>query len=77
MSIFVASGMDGQIKTTKLPSGDMSVSCSTSGALEQIMFNICHWDRRRNPNYGGWIIPSQHASRAYTKLLNRCTKIAD
>lgn len=77
MSIFVVSGMDGQIKTTKLPSGDMSVSCSSSVSLEQIMFDICHWDGRRNPSYGGWIIPSEYASRVYANLLNRCTKIAD
>lgn len=77
MSIFVVSGMDGQIKTTKLPSGDMSVSGPASGPLEQIMFDICRWDGRRNPSYGGWIIPSEYVSRAYAKLLNRCTKIAD
>lgn len=77
MSIFVVSGMDGQIKTTKLPSGNMSVSCSSSGALEQIMFDICHWDGRRNQSYGGWISLSEYASRVYAKLLNHCTKIAD
>lgn len=75
MSIFVVSGLDGQIKTTKLPSGDMAVSCSSSGPLEQIMFDICRWDGRRNPSYGGWIIPSEYSSRAYAKLMSRCTKI--
>jgi hypothetical protein len=77
MSIFIVNGMDGQIRTTQLPSGDMAVAGPGSGPLEQIIFDICRWDGRRNPAYGGWIIPREYASRAYNKLLDRCIRISE
>lgn len=76
MSIFVVSGLDGQIKTTALPSSDMSVSGPASGPLEQIMYEACRWSGRRNPGYGGWIIPKASVGRVLRALSDRCTMLA-
>lgn len=77
MSIFVVTGIDGQIRTSYLPSGDLAVSGPSVGTLEQIMFDICRWKGRKNPNYGGWIIPSASAGSVLARLSERCTKIAN
>lgn len=76
MSIFAVPGVMGQIKTTHLPSGDMAVSGPTSGPLEQVMYEVCHWSGRRNPQYGGWIIPHGSTSKVLYALKSRCTTIA-
>lgn len=76
MSIFVVSGLDGQIKTTALPSGDMSVSGPASGPLEQIMYDACRWSGKRNPSHGGWIIPKASVDRVRRALSDRCTMLA-
>lgn len=76
MSIFVVSGMSGQIKTTALQSGDMAVSGPSTGPLEQIMFDVCRWRGTRNAAYGGWIIPRASVGQVLRSLSDRCTKIA-
>lgn len=76
MSIYVQPGVLGQIKTTSLPSGDLAVACPSSGPLEQLVFNICRWDGRRNQDYGGWIIPSSKAAKVRYALEQQCTKVA-
>lgn len=77
MSIYVVAGMEGQIKTTTLPSGDMAVTGPVSGPLEKIIFDVCRWTGQRNPNYGGWIIPRTSIGRVMTALNSCCNKIAD
>lgn len=76
MSIYVQTGVTGQIKTTSLPSGDMAVACPPAGPLEQLVFNICRWDCRRNQDYGGWIVPSSKAAQVRRALEQQCTKVA-
>lgn len=77
MSIYVKRGVNGQIKTTHLPSGDMAVSGPLSGPLEQIMFNACCRKGRRNPSHGGWIIPRASATGVSLTLGELCEKITD
>ncbi|GKT25098.1 hypothetical protein [Acidovorax sp. SUPP3334] len=77
MSIYVVPGVQGQIKTTTLPSGDMSVAGPASGPLEQIMLDVCRWTGQRNPDYGGWIVPRAAIGRVNAALSSRCSKIAD
>lgn len=76
MSIFYKPGVEGQIKTTHLPSGDMAVSGPSSGELEQIMFDACRWSGRRAPDYGGWIVPRSAVGRVLSSLASQCTQIA-
>jgi len=77
MSIYVKHGVQGQIQTTHLPSGDMAVAGPTTGPLEQVMFDVCRWDGRRNPSYGGWIIPSSKIGKVRRMLEHLCQRIAD
>ena len=77
MSILIQPGVEGQIKTTNLPSGDMAVNGPSSGPLEQLMFEVCRWSGHRNPAYGGWIIPRNAAQRVLSALDQHCTKIAN
>lgn len=77
MSIFVITGVSGQIKTTALQSGDMAVAGPSTGPLEQIMFDICRWRGTRNADYGGWIIPRASVGQVLRALCERCTKIAN
>jgi hypothetical protein len=77
MSIFCKDGVGGEIRTTTLPSGDVAVSCPTDGPLNQIVFNICRWDGRNNPAYGGWIVPKARAWKVRRDLEAQCRKLAD
>ena len=74
MSIFTKAGVVGQIKTTHLPSGDMAVSGPSSGPLEQIMYDVCHWSGRRNPDYGGWIVPRNAVNGVLSAFGQRCDR---
>lgn len=76
MSIFVVDGEIGQIKTTVLPSGDLAVAGPSSGRLSQILFEVCRWHGRRDPEYGGWIVPRSWAGTALSALNRQCRKIA-
>jgi hypothetical protein len=79
MSIFVKSGINGQIKTWPLPSGDLSVTGPASGPLEQIMFEACGRSGIRSNAGGtskGWIIPSRTRSAVIAALKSRCIKIS-
>jgi hypothetical protein len=78
MSIFVKSGESGKIETWCLPSGDLSVSGPVSGALEQIMFEVCGSSGvRSTPGHGkkGWIVPARLKAAVQEALECRCTKI--
>lgn len=77
MSIYVKDGVQGQIRTTVMPSGDMAISGPTSGPLEQVVFNICRRDGRRNTSYGGWIVPAAKVGSVRAALNHQCKKIAD
>lgn len=77
MSIYVKDGVQGQIRTTSLPSGDMAVSSPTSGPLEQIVFNLCRWSGRKNISHGGWIVPAAKAGIVRAALNQHCKKISD
>lgn len=77
MSIYVVPGIEGQIRTTTLPSGDMSVAGPSSGPLEQVVFDMCRWVGVKNPSYGGWIIPRSSVGRVIAALNNQGRKIAD
>lgn len=77
MSIYVKEGVQGQICTTVLPSGDMAVSGPASGPLERIVFNLCRWDGRRNPKYGGWIVPAAKVGSVRVALNHQRKKISD
>lgn len=76
MSIYTKPGVVGQIKTTTLPSGDMAVSGPSGGPLEQIIFNVCRFEGRRSPEYGGWIVPHAKAGRVAAALAHQCVVIA-
>jgi len=79
MSIFVTSGVSGQIKTWRLPSGDLSVTGPLSGPLEQIMFEVCgRTGAKSNGNVGckGWIVPARSAEATVAALEKRCIKIS-
>lgn len=76
MSIFVLPGEDGSITTTSLPSGDVAVRGPVRGPLEQLMYEVCHWHGRRNPQYGGWIVPATSAGSMMRNLESRATKIS-
>lgn len=77
MSIYKINGDHGQVTTTMLPSGDLAVSCPSSGPLEQLVFSACRWHGRRAPNYGGWIVPSEHRWKVTKDLDRACIKISD
>lgn len=78
MSIFVKSGVSGQIKTWSLPSGDLSVSGPIAGPLEQIMFEVCGRSGVRSNASGGsksWIVPARARDTVIAALESRCSKI--
>jgi len=76
MSIFVLDGEVGQIKTTVLPSGDLAVSGPSTGSLSQILFDVCRWHGRHNPEYGGWIVPKAWSRTTLSALRSQCRQIA-
>lgn len=79
MSIFVKSGISGQIKTWARPSGDLSVTGPASGPLEQIMFEVCGRSGVRSNAGGaskGWTIPSRERDAVMAALESRCIKIS-
>jgi hypothetical protein len=76
VSIFALDGVTGQIKTSLLPSGDMAVACPTSGPLEQVVFDACRYSGRRNPDYGGWIVPSSKKNAVHASIEARCRLIS-
>ena len=79
MSIFVKSGINGQIKTWPLPSGDLSVTGPASGPLEQIMFEVCGRSGvRSNASDAskGWTIPARARDTVIAALESRCIKIS-
>lgn len=76
MSIYRIKGIKGEIVTTNLPSGDLAVSSPQTGPLEQLVFNICRWDGRRAPTYGGWLIPMDKSVEIQNKLAEKCIVVA-
>lgn len=79
MSIFVKSGVSGQIKTWPLPNGDLSVSGPFTGPLEQIMFDVCGRSGVRSNDGGaikGWIVPARARDAVMAGLESRCIKIS-
>ena len=76
MSIYRIDGIEGQIITTTLPSGDVAIACPNSGPLEQIVFDLCRWSGRRNANYGGWIVPMSKAGYVKLRLAEHCKLVA-
>jgi hypothetical protein len=77
VSIFVVVGIEGQIVTTALPSGDMAVNSPASGPLNQLVFNICRYVAQRNQSYGGWIVPASKVGSVRLALSSKCRKISD
>lgn len=75
MSIYRLNGVHGEIVTTALPSGDMAVSSPSNGPLEQIVFDVCRWDGKRNPSYEGWIVPHSKVGKIKAQQAEKCTLI--
>lgn len=75
MSIFKQNGVDGQITTSILPSGDMAVTAPFSGPLEELMFAVCRNRGYRNPQ-GGWIVKSTHVAAARAVFASACITVA-
>lgn len=74
MGIFKQHGVDGQITTTSLPSGDMAITAPCAGPLEELMFAVCR-DRGYRDPYGGWIVKSIHVTAAKAAFESSCITV--
>ncbi|QPF75000.1 hypothetical protein G8A07_20165 [Roseateles sp. DAIF2] len=77
MGIYIKPGVPGQIRTAHLASGDMTIIGPASGALEQVVFDVCRWDGKRNPVYGGWTIPAAKVDKVRIALESQCQELTD
>jgi len=77
MSIYAINGHEGNFVTRVLPSHDVVIQKPSHSVLELVAFDIVKsCDGVFRAEYGGWIIPSRKADRAYMLLGSKCRQIS-
>jgi len=77
LSIYKLYGEDGNIVTTKLPSGELAISSPPVGPLEQLVYALCNRRGYRiSQSPYRWIVKPEHVVAATIEFQRKCITVS-